>query len=71
MHIEFIIDPDASIKQDILSGLRSFNMTVLPHEESQNVACIATDDSGEFCGGLFGKIYINTLFVEYFWLDEK
>lgn len=71
MQIDFLIDPEESIKQDIHAGLHAFNMKVFPHEDSLDVACIAANDNGEFCGGLFGEIYTNTLFVKYFWLDEN
>ncbi|EGU33746.1 GCN5-related N-acetyltransferase [Vibrio ichthyoenteri ATCC 700023] len=71
MQIEFIVDPEESVKKRILAGLRAFNRLSLPEQASQNVACVVHDDNDEFCGGLFGEVYTNTLFIEYFWLDEN
>lgn len=70
MHIEFLVNPPESVKSDILAGLRRYNLQFFPHDESTTVACVVKDEKGEFSGGLFGEIYTNTLFVEYFWLDE-
>ncbi|WP_162047919.1 GNAT family N-acetyltransferase [Vibrio taketomensis] len=71
MQIEFILDPEDAIREKILTGLRQYNFQFFPHDNSQNIACIARNEHGEFCGGLFGEIYINTLFVEYLWVDES
>ncbi|EGU32946.1 GNAT family N-acetyltransferase [Vibrio scophthalmi] len=70
MQVEFIVDPDESVKQAILGGLRTFNSHNLPDFPSHKVACVANDEQGTFCGGLFGEVYTNTLFIDYFWLDE-
>ena len=70
MQMEFLINPPETVKSDILSGLRSYNLQFFPHDESKTIACIEKDEKGKFFGGLFGEIYTNTLFVEYFWLDE-
>nr|WP_114765618.1 GNAT family N-acetyltransferase [Vibrio rhodolitus] len=71
MQIEFVLNPDESVKSDILAGLRSYNVQFFPHDDSQTVACVVKDQQGHFVGGLFGEVYTNTLFVEYFWIDEN
>lgn len=71
MQVEFIVDPEESIKQTILGGLRAFNRQNLPDQISHKVACVVKDEQGTLCGGLFGEVYTSTLFVDYFWLDEN
>ena len=71
MKIEFLVNPDDSVKQDILAGLRRYNLQFFPHENSDYIACVASNEQGEFCGGLFGEVYTNTLFVEYLWVDDS
>lgn len=71
MQMEFLLNPPESVKSDILAGLRSYNVQFFPREDSHTIACIVKDQAGQFAGGLFGEVFTNTLFVEYFWIDES
>ncbi|RJX70979.1 GNAT family N-acetyltransferase [Vibrio sinensis] len=71
MNIEFIFNPATEIKDTVLKGLRGFNANHFPHDNSEDIACVTKNDDGEIKGGLTGEIYMNTLFIHYFWLDDS
>lgn len=71
MQMEFLLNPPESVRSDILAGLRSYNLRFFPDQDSQTVACIVKGEFDHFAGGLFGEVFTNTLFVEYFWIDES
>lgn len=71
MAIHFLVNPPKNIKDTIYNGLKAFNMRHFPDEDIESIACIATDDNGDTIGGLTGEVFTNTLFVEFFWIDES
>lgn len=71
MNVQFVLNPPKNIKDVIYNGLKAFNLKHFPDEEVSAVACYATDESGDFVGGLTGEIFTTSLFVEFFWVDDK
>ena len=71
MNVQFVLNPPKNIKDVIYNGLKAFNLKHFPDEEVGALACYATDENGNFVGGLTGEIFTTSLFVEFFWVDDK
>lgn len=71
MQIDFVIEPSKKQCDAIYQGLLTFNSPHFPDREITKVACFLKTSQGELAGGLTGEVFSNTLYVQYFWLEES
>lgn len=69
--IEPVLTPQQQDVEDLLAGLRAYNISQLWQNEKRPVACMIRHIDGSIAGGIFGYISWGWCSIEMLWVDEQ
>lgn len=69
--IELNTDPEKTDIAELYEGLDGFNQQQLPGYTERRRLWTVRNDQGQLIAGLYARMQMNTLHVDYFWIAES
>ena len=63
--------PDRDDLKKLCEGLKVYNESIVGEYEEKEIASFVKDNQGNIVGGIYGKITVGWLYIDWLWINDK